>query len=204
MVPLKHSACAKQRLVGVGSWRPALAIAFATDVLTALLDSDHVREVVVVGGEGLPPGLLTGQRVHRLPDVRGLNAAVEAGIRAARRSADVGVLVLPADLPCLRPEDVATVVATSSGHRATALADSDGEGTVALVVPPGVDIRPAFGPGSYARHLQAGALPVGGDLSCARRDVDTLEHLAAARDLGLGTQTTRVLAELEASQLSER
>lgn len=200
VVPLKRSAHAKQRLVGLGRWRPALVVAFATDVVAAVLESRHVREVIVVGGDGLPPGLLAQPSVHRLDDVRGLNPAVDAGIRAARRNAAVGVLVLPADLPCLRPDDVDTLVHTALDGRAGVLADADGEGTAALVLGSGVPFAPAFGPGSYARHLDAGAHPVAAELPTARRDVDSREHLEVARRLGVGQRTMRVLAQMEAAR----
>lgn len=197
VVPLKRPVAAKQRLTGLGSWRSALVAAFATDVVTTLLGSDRVREVVVVGGDGLAATLLGSPRVHRLADVRGLNAAVGAGMRAARRDCDVAMIVLPADLPCLRRSDLEALVHSAPPDRAGALADADGEGTAALVVPSGIEFVPTFGPRSYARHLGAGALPLEGHLS-ARRDVDTVQHLAVARRLGPGQHTMRVLAEMDA------
>jgi 2-phospho-L-lactate guanylyltransferase len=198
VVPLKQPASAKQRLAGLDAWRPALAVAFATDVVTALLASQAVREIVVVGGDGLAPALLDLPAVHRIADVRGLNDAVEAGMARAHPLTATGVLVLPADLPCLRPADVDVLLDGAPPHRAQVLADADGLGTSALVIPAGVTFVPRFGPGSYARHLAAGAMPVEGDLATARRDVDTVEHLETARRLGVGLETARLLAQLDA------
>lgn len=183
--------------MGLGAWRPALALAFATDVVTAALASQAVREVVIVGGDGLPAALLGLPAVHRVADVGGLNQAVEEGIATARRVTDTGVLVLPADLPCLRPDDVDALVDSAPQQRARVLADGDGIGTAALVLAAGVTFAPRFGPASYVRHLAAGALPVEGAAS-ARRDVDTVEHLEIARRLGVGQATARVLVELDA------
>jgi 2-phospho-L-lactate guanylyltransferase len=198
VVPLKQPASAKQRLVGLDAWRPALAVAFATDVVTALLASRGVREIVVVGGDGLAPALLDLPAVHRIADVRGLNHAVEAGIACGRRLTATGVLVVPADVPCLRPADVDVLLDGAQPHRAQVLADADGLGTSALVIPADVTFVPRFGPGSYALHLAAGAMPLEGDLPTARRDVDTVEHLETARRLGVGVATARVLAQLDA------
>jgi 2-phospho-L-lactate guanylyltransferase len=198
VVPLKQPAAAKQRLAELHAWRPALAHAFAADVVTALLASHRVRKVVIVGGDGLAPALLDLPEVHRIADVRGLNQAVEAGIATARRPGPTGVLVLPADLPCLRPADVDLLLDATPHQRARVLADGDGIGTAALVIPAGVTFAARFGPGSYARHLDAGAAPVERGPATARRDVDTVEHLEIARRLGVGPATSRVLAELDA------
>jgi 2-phospho-L-lactate guanylyltransferase (CobY/MobA/RfbA family) len=86
VVPLKEPASAKQRLAGLGDWRPTLAVAFATDVISALLGSADLREVIVVGGDGLAPQLLAAPRVRKVADVRGLNEAVDAGVAAACQS----------------------------------------------------------------------------------------------------------------------
>ena len=193
MVPLKETAEAKQRLLVPSELRTALALAFAADAVTALLEARHVQEVVVVGGRGLPPALLASPAVHRIADVRGLNPAVEAGVRVARRRSRRGVLVLHADLPCLRADEVDALLEQAPSGAAAALADADGEGTTALLLPAGVTLVAAFGPGSYARHVDAGARPVTGELASVRRDVDTVEHLQAARLLGVGPHTAALL-----------
>jgi 2-phospho-L-lactate guanylyltransferase len=198
-VPLKEPASAKQRLAGLGDWRPTLAVAFATDVISALLGSADLREVIVVGGDGLAPQLLAAPRVRKVADVRGLNEAVDAGVAAACQSGHVGALVLPADLPCLRPSDVEAMIEQAAEDRASVLADADGDGTAALLIPSSVRFSSAFGPDSYARHLHRGAHPLTGDFATARRDVDTVEQLVAAQRLGVGQHTARVLALLEAA-----
>jgi 2-phospho-L-lactate guanylyltransferase len=193
VVPLKETPEAKQRLRVPSGLRTALALAFAADTVTALLESRHVHEVVVVGGRGLAPALLASPALHRVADVRGLNAAVEAGVRVARQRSGRGVLVLHADLPCLRAGEVDALLEQASPDAASALADADGDGTTALLLPPGVTLPPTFGPGSHARHLAAGARPVTGELASVRRDVDTVEHLETARLLGVGPHTAAVL-----------
>jgi 2-phospho-L-lactate guanylyltransferase len=199
VVPVKRPAYAKQRLADYGDWRPVLAAAFAADVISALHGSDDIREVIVVGGEGLAARVLTAPRLRKIADVRGLNEAVNAGLAAAHRAGAAGVLVVPADLPCLRSSDVDLLIQQADGDRASVLADADGDGTAALLIPSPVRFSPAFGPGSFGRHLRQGAHALNGDLATARRDVDTVEHLVAARQLGVGQHTARVLALLEAS-----
>jgi 2-phospho-L-lactate guanylyltransferase len=197
VVPLKDTAEGKQRLRVPRELRAALSVAFAADAVSALLESRHVHEVVVVGGRALPPALLASPAVHRIADVRGLNPAVEAGIRVARRRSGRGVLVLHADLPCLRPDEVDALLEQAPPDAAGALADADGDGTTALLLPPGVTFVPAFGRDSHARHVAAGARPVTGELASVRRDVDTVEHLEAARLLGFGPYSAALLPTRE-------
>jgi 2-phospho-L-lactate guanylyltransferase len=196
VVPVKPATLGKQRLHPLGDWRAPLAAAFAADVVTALLGSRVVRDVVVVGGQSLPEALVDLPAVHRVADVRGLNPAVAAGLERSARFGGSGTLVLPGDLPCLRPEDVDVLLAGVAPGSVGALADADGRGTAALAVGAGADFAPAFGPGSFARHLAAGARAITGEFERARRDVDTVEHLAAARALGVGSHTAAVLAHL--------
>lgn len=196
MVPVKAVADAKQRLLPLGDGRAPLAAAFAGDVLTALLGARRVLAVIIVGGDGLPAQLLSDARVHQVADVRGLNPAAEAGLAAARGFGGAGAFVLPADLPCLRAEDVDALLGAVPLDTGSVVADADADGTTALLAPAGLDVVPAFGVGSFARHVAAGARPVTETLVRLRRDVDTVEHLEEARLLGVGAHTSAVLATL--------
>ncbi len=68
------------------------------------------------------------------------------------------------------------------------MADTEGTGTTLLAVTSG-DLAPSFGPGSAAAHAASGAVALDGDWPGLRRDVDTPEHLTAARALGTGPRT---------------
>jgi 2-phospho-L-lactate/phosphoenolpyruvate guanylyltransferase len=72
------------------------------------------------------------------------------------------------------------------------VADAAGTGTTLVAAPPGVDLDPRFGDRSAARHAAAGARPLVGDWPTLRRDVDTVDDLAAAAELGLGPYTCAV------------
>ncbi len=73
------------------------------------------------------------------------------------------------------------------------VADAAGTGTTLLAAGPGVELEPHFGAGSALRHEESGAMPVRAELASLRRDVDTEEDLAAARELGVGEHTARAL-----------
>jgi 2-phospho-L-lactate guanylyltransferase len=106
-----------------------------------------------------------------------------------------GVATVSADLPSLRPQDLAAVLRqVPQGGRAF-VADADSRGTTLLAAGPGADLSPAYGPGSRARHLASGAAELPGP-PALRRDVDTPDDLRAAAALGLGPRTRDVAARL--------
>lgn len=206
VLPVKDLEQAKRRLAhDVGRWRPALAEAFAADVLDAALAVAEIARVLVVGGAGISPSELARPRVFQLPDAGGLDAAVTSGLTRARAdSPGCRVLVLQADLPCLRPTDLECLLSIAPTSRPGVLADADGLGTVALTLPGRTTLTTAFGAGSLDRHLRAGAERI--DLSAPRlrRDVDTLAHLQDAIRLGVGNRTRQVLERMQFPDVRDR
>lgn len=99
-----------------------------------------------------------------------LNAAL---LRATKVVASWGcnaTLVLPADLPLIAPEDITNIITLGRSVLTMVIAtDQNEDGTNALFMrPPGL-IPYAFGPGSYARHVQL-ARGVGADVIVYRSD----------------------------------
>jgi len=199
VVPVKQLDRAKTRLdTGIDGGRPALAHAFATDTVVALQSVPDVRRVVVVTGDAeVAHSMRTlGVAVLDEPEPGGLNAAVLTGIEWARaHHPDAGVVVVAADLPALRADDVRTVLALARTHPRGVVPDGEGTGTTVLTALPGVRLRPRFGPDSLQRHRHEGAVQLAtDDLVRAARDVDTANQLAEAVRLGVGPETARVLA----------
>lgn len=199
VLPVKGLEHAKRRLApDVGSWRMSLAAAFAADTLEATLASADVLRVLVVGGEGIAGSTLAQPRVTQLPDVGDLDAAVSRGTTWAREQVPhCPILVLQADLPCLRASDLENLVDAAPATRPGVLADAEGLGTVALTLPAGTSLSTAFGAGSFAHHVRAGADPIDVRAPHLRRDVDTLEHLRDAVRLGVGRATRQVLERMQ-------
>ncbi len=109
-------------------------------------------------------------------------------MRARRPHARVAAL--NADLPALRPAELARVLDAALGFPRAFLADAAEIGTTFLSAAPGVELAPAFGGASRRRHLSSGAVEIRlAGVDSVRRDVDTGEDLAAARELGLGPRT---------------
>jgi 2-phospho-L-lactate guanylyltransferase len=124
-----------------------------------------------------------------LRDIR-LNAAVAL---AATAAGGPPIAVVPADLPALRPVDLAAALRAAPAGTLSYVADAAGTGTVLLAAADPEPLVPRFGPDSARAHTRAGAVPLLGDWPSLRRDVDTAADLAAATILGLGRYTATLL-----------
>ncbi|WP_405112806.1 2-phospho-L-lactate guanylyltransferase [Micromonospora sp. NBC_01405] len=196
VVPVKRLGAAKSRLRGAlpGVPHEGLALALAADTVAAVRACPAVAAVLVVTDDPLVAamaGAAGGRAVPDAPDA-GLNAAFRHGAEVATAGGGVWVAGLTADLPALRPAELAAaldaVTAGPAGVRRF-VTDAPGSGTVLLAAPPGVPLDPRFGVGSAAAHLASGAVPLTGEWPTLRRDVDTAADLAAAARLGLGPRT---------------
>ncbi|UUS34950.1 MULTISPECIES: 2-phospho-L-lactate guanylyltransferase [Streptomyces] len=195
VVPLKPLALAKSRLAdAVGpAERRGLALAFAQDTVAAVLACPAVRDVVVVTDDRPAARALEALGARVLPDRpgAGLNAALSYGARAVReRRPRAPVAALNADLPALRPAELARVLAVAAAFPRAFLADAADIGTTFLSAAPGMQLRPAFGGASRSRHSSSGAVEIRlGGVPSVRRDVDTEADLRAALELGVGRWT---------------
>jgi 2-phospho-L-lactate/phosphoenolpyruvate guanylyltransferase len=206
VVPIKPLPAAKSRLRGAltGIAHERLVLAMAKDTVAATLACGRVDRVVVVTDDPLAGAALGASGAAWVRDLprAGLNAAFAHGVRAAfadrgRRAARGrvrGIAALAADLPAVRPAELAAALdaASSAGGRAY-VADASGTGTVLLTAPWGRDLDPRFGPGSSVAHARSGAVPLPGDWPGLRRDVDTPADLLAAVALGVGPYTSELL-----------
>ncbi|PXY26072.1 2-phospho-L-lactate guanylyltransferase [Prauserella coralliicola] len=205
IVPLKPPRAGKSRLRGALGYpadaecHAALVLALASDTLRAATAAPGVRRVLVVGSdtEALAALRELGAEVvdeHRNGEERGgLNGALRVGerlLRAADPLAAVGAL--QADLPALRPGELAAALAEADGRRAFT-ADRHGTGTTLLLSGAGQPLAPRFGEGSASVHTASGAVPLTLPAPSLRGDVDTPEDLEHARLLGLGPSTTALL-----------
>jgi 2-phospho-L-lactate guanylyltransferase len=225
LLPVKVLARAKSRLaVLAGDRRRELALAFASDTVTAALACPEVARVLVVTSDPVAGRLLAGlgavivadepadrsatrggAAAAAAPSVIGelgvqdaLNAALRHGAAvAARRWPGTGLAALTADLPALSPAELATALRAASPAPVAFVPDAAGVGTTLYAVPPGGEFRPLFGGASRARHAAAGAVELAaGDLTGLRRDVDTPDDLRAALALGVGPFTQAAAANL--------
>ncbi|MEB8337685.1 2-phospho-L-lactate guanylyltransferase [Streptomyces endophyticus] len=202
VIPLKPLVRAKSRLAPTAgdALRPSLALAFAQDTVAAVGACAAVRDVVVVTDDPRAERELAALGAHVVPDTpqAGLNAALAHGegfVRSGRPAA--AIAALNADLPALRPSELARVLASAAAFPRAFLPDATGIGTTLLAAAPGTELLPAFGGASRARHTASGAveLPLEG-VHSVRQDVDTGDDLRAALALGVGPHTAKAAAGL--------
>jgi 2-phospho-L-lactate guanylyltransferase len=168
--------------------------------VAAALACATVRGVAVVTGDALAGRELAALGAHIVADEPGggLNAALAHGAEAVRaRDPECAVAALNADLPALRPRELARVLAAAAEFPRAFLADAAAIGTTLLAASPGRELLPAFGGDSRARHRTSGAVELRLDaVDSVRQDVDTREDLRAALTLGVGPRTAAAAARL--------
>lgn len=163
--------------------RSGLVHSMLAHVLEALSATSEVDRVAVVGGEyaHLPP------QVTQLEDSGGgLNQALTHAAGLAAASGATRVLIVHADLPRLRSEEVTALIEGSRAHGIAIAPDHRGTGTNALCAPLPLPLELKFGPGSFARHLQQaavlGMMPAVIRLPGLAFDLDELEDLRVYED----------------------
>jgi len=213
VLPVKRLDIAKTRLTELAADRRAeLALAFAADTVTAALDCRWVAEVLVVTSDPAAGPALAELGAGVIPDQpeAGLNPALQYGASvAAGRWPRYGIGALSADLPSLRPAELATALVAAGNHARAFLADAAGTGTTLLTARAGIPLQPEFGRRSGAAHLRSGAAALVAALGpdavrSVRRDVDTPEQLYDALRAGVGGHTAAVLASLARMQATVR
>lgn len=203
VVPVKPPAVGKSRLVAhpfqhlTDEQRRELAEAFALDTVQAALATPGVREVLVVTDDFRLAAAMRGLGCEVMPDgaSEDLNATlVQGAAEVVRRWPGAVPVALCADLPGLRPSELAAVLADVVTHvgagAAVFVRDRAGVGTT-MYAAPADRFEPGFGFDSAARHLAAGAVEVGADQPSVRADVDDLADLGAALVGGVGPHTSR-------------
>lgn len=207
VVPVKRLDHAKSRLGGpAAAHRGAFALAFAADTVAAALRAPGVVGVLAVTDDDRAARTLQHLGAVVVPDVpdAGLNAALLHGAHeVALRHPGTAIGALSADLPALRPAELALALARAAGRGRAVVADAHGDGTTVYLAEAGEVFHPAFGPASLRAHVAVGAHPLTGqDMQSLRRDVDTAADLAAAIAIGVGPATAEVVARLDRPDLT--
>jgi len=211
VVPAKRLSGALRRLAPALAQplRRELQVAMLRDVFSACAGAPELAGLLVVTSDAdvaaLARELPAAQVIADHEPPRGMNGAVERGLGwVAARGAEAA-LVLTADLPLARPEDVAAIVAAAPPAPSAVLVPShDGTGTNAMLLRPPRAIAPRLGPGSLARHLALAARR-GVTVQRLERprlalDIDTPRDLAALIARGGGCATLAACARLSVAE----
>ena len=190
VVPVKDLQGTKSRLAPVldPAARAGLTLYMMGRVVTRALEAG-VDAVGVVS----PDPIVLDEALKRgatplVQKSRGLNPALEEGRLWATHNGASALLVLPADLPLIEPEDVRAVLAGGASAPVVVTPDGTRTGTNALLLRPPDALPFLFGPESFRAHLQAA-----GDRDIEARvcenghlsfDLDTAGDLAKYREGG--------------------
>lgn len=173
IIPVKQLHESKRRLEHVLSVeaRATLIAQFLDHLLTVIDEAPDIDRVLLVTGD---PAVIALAEEHEADillerDPDGLNSAVAGGVARATESGAAVVLILPADLPFARVEDLEQMLSPLTSKRRPSLAgrpqnangrplftitgDANEEGTNALLLAPPGDFTFHYGPGSFQAHL---------------------------------------------------
>jgi 2-phospho-L-lactate guanylyltransferase len=186
----------KTRLHSSARTRRALGQAMFRDVLAACVVVGRTR-VVTPDEEGAAAARDAGAEAVADPG-GGQGAAVQAGLEGVEPG---GILVVNADLPCVVPHDLRSLLAATPAGAVALVEALDGT-TNALSLPSPDVFAPLYGPSSSDRFREhaasLGLEAVSVAVPNLADDVDTMEDLARLQ-LRAGPRTQACLAELEGS-----
>jgi 2-phospho-L-lactate guanylyltransferase len=197
---MKELAGAKMRLADVldARERSELALAMLTDVIRACIESACFEIVAVISGDSevhWHARELGAKPLAEPKTLTGLNEGLTFGQRyLGRRMAASELVILPADVPLITPDDVRAVVDAlgDTGSRVVLVRAGD-NGTNALAMRPVEAIPMCFGRESADAHASAargaGIELVELQLERLRFDVDAPDDVPAMASMAVGAST---------------
>jgi 2-phospho-L-lactate/phosphoenolpyruvate guanylyltransferase len=155
--PLRESKRRLERLLSTDE-RADLILHILGDLLATLDQVGEVDRILVVTGDPAVTALAHQRQINVLDEATtaGLNEAVSRGIAKAQVGGATAALILPADLPFARVEDIEQVLATYAPEDAPMMAicgDEIERGTNALFLAPPGGFTFHYGEDSYQAHL---------------------------------------------------
>ncbi|MBA2343789.1 MAG: 2-phospho-L-lactate guanylyltransferase, partial [Rubrobacter sp.] len=133
-----------------------LALRMMGRVLSALREAGVENVCVVSPDEAVLDLASRSGATPLMQEDSGLNPALEQGRRWAMKGGASDLLVLPADLPLLEPDDVRALLDEAEDRQPVSISpDGEGSGTNALLLRPPDALPFLFGLDSFTRHIQA-------------------------------------------------
>src|SRR5690606_5346110 len=134
VVPIKKLNRAKQRLAVAydSAFRRGLMLAMAEDVLSCLSQVKELAGIIVVTSDGCAAALASSYNagVINTENDEGYSAAATRAADLLAREGAGGMLVLPADVPLIQPEEVINLVNGQMPAPSVSIAPShDGNGS---------------------------------------------------------------------------
>jgi 2-phospho-L-lactate guanylyltransferase len=205
IMPVKQLRFAKSRLRGAADGgrgeaaaHTALVVAMLADTLAAVAATRSVRRTLVITADETVAHELSHTGAELLGDpTHSLNEALELGAARVREAdPECVIAAIGADLPALRPAELATAL-QGAGTERSFCPDRHGVGTTLLLSGAGRELAPRFEGASAAAHAATGARALTCSAPSLACDVDTPWDLALAARLGLGEQTRKLVPDAE-------
>lgn len=201
IVPVKPLRHGKSRLSGVMSEdeRTELNISLLGHTLNVLNQVDEISNTLVVSRD---LSVLTiardmGAKTVQEDGAPLLNTALQRATLIAQVYDPRGVLILPADLPLVQPDDIKAFIARSKDPPVVVIApDRHKSGTNALLLNPCGLLEYSFGPGSFQKHCEK-AHNIGArleicDIPAISLDLDLPEDLEILRKLEIDIPDVKI------------
>lgn len=160
IIPVKQLHESKRRLAHLLSpdERAQLIYGFLDQLLNVLANTTAIDHILVVTADPAVTSLAREHGTSVLVEAvsSGLNVAVHRGVDMAAAEGATAVLVLPADLPFARLEDIDQMVSALADTQEPLLAicgDETEDGTNALLLAPPGNFSFRYGPNSFQAHL---------------------------------------------------
>jgi len=154
VIPVKTLSKSKTRLSTVlnSRERQMFTLAMLEDVLKAVKCS-MVRQTVVIGSDRTVKEIADDFGVSYLKERKhGLNQAIKQATEWCIQNNANSILVLPADIPLITPEDINRIVKLCPKENSVVISPSQNGGTNALLQKPPNLIPTHFGPNSFSKH----------------------------------------------------
>jgi len=200
IVPVKMLDEAKSSLARAldPETRRSLVLAMLQDVISALLSSPSLSGCTVVSPDPRVTGFAEKIGARGLLDGGAeLNRAIGLAIEDARTGGASSVIILPGDVPLVKPGDLENMAGMATGEREVVISPSKANGTNALLIRPPHLIGLRFGGESFPLHLQeaaaAGVTPRIYRSHRLANDLDDPEDIELMLREGRGTRTYEVL-----------
>jgi 2-phospho-L-lactate guanylyltransferase len=182
IVPVKPLRRGKSRLAGLLSeeQRTRLNRFLLEHILSTLNEISEIEHTLVVSRDPAALALTRGMggRTVLEDGVPQFNTAIQRATIVAQAQGARAVLILPADLPLVEPDDLTTLLMQGDNPPVVVIApDRRLDGTNCLFINPAGFIEYGYGPGSFQRHSKR-ATDAG-----ARLEVINSVHLGLDLDL---------------------
>lgn len=179
IIPVKYLSDSKKRLADVLNLeqRSSLTEMMLLDVLEAVIGSKSTSQIVIVSPDEnvLKIGRDAGATVLKEQQCNGVNEAVALASEYCIRKAEQSTLVLPADIPLLRPENIDDIVELGKRHNVVITPSRQEDGTNALLRRPPDILKTFYDNDSYRNHL----------LEAEKLKIPTAKYLATEVTLDL-------------------